>query len=318
MKVINNISLIYNCTKYRQNNNKYIYAQRSSCVCFKGHDFLDSPEHEIYNKIKASIVSENFLGQGTYAQVYRIKDTDYCVRIPHLANDIYKFYSKELSPADKVNHIVARMGFGVSIMKYFEGIIPKRYMHNSNDRYKLQKDISEMPIKSYSELLYQIANAIDNEMLFDYSPGNLIVDTKNKKLTAIDFYPISENLRQIRPLSEMYSVLTCYGSMEKTGKKIFDNIIDAGLEEFKPNKIPCMDVELFDFIELVRKRNCDNSYRQGSISDNINKFNRLMYSIVENIKKLKQLKKTEITNKTVSGDLEKTIHHFRQLTQKIR
>jgi hypothetical protein len=176
-------------------------------------------------------------------------------------------------------------------MKYFDGEIPKWHMHNNHERYKFQEKIAEMPVKSYSGLLHQIADAVDNEMLFDFSGGNLIVDTKDKRLTAIDFFGITDNPRPVKPLSEMYSVLTCYGSLQKTGKKIYDKIVDAGLEEFKSGKKPCMDTSLFDFMELSLKRMGE------AYTPDCEKVKR---EIMYNADMLKKIKKSEITDKTLS------------------
>ena len=310
---INNSFSIYTCPNNRN------HPLKRNTLSFRAFDFLDLPEKDIIEKIKASVTPDNFLGQGTEAEVYRIKDTNYCVRIPYLAQDIQRFkYSKELTPIDKVNHVVAKLGFGASVMKCFEGIVPKWYVNNSRNRFNLQKKIAEMPVKTYSELLHQIADAVDNEMFFDFSGGNLIVNTKKQKLTAIDFYGITDNPRPIRPLSEMYYVLTSYGSEEKTGKKIFDKIVDAGLEEFKPNKIPCMDIELFDFIDLVSKRNSDkNSHKHGDITENINKFLDFKSLVAERLHELRRLKKQEITDKSVSKELEEAVKSFAQLIKKV-
>lgn len=279
-------------------------------TAFKGRDLLDLPEKDVIEKIKASVTPDNFLGQGTEAEVYRIKGTKYCVRIPYLAQDIYRFnYTKELTPIDKVNHVVAKLGFGASIMKYFDGIVPKWYQKNEHNRYKLQENIAQMPVKSYSELLHQIAGAVDNEMVFDFSGGNLIVNTEKQKLTAIDFYGITDNPRPVRPLSEMYSVLTSYGSEEKTGKKIFDKIVDAGLKEFRKTSIPCMDVALFDFLELCLKRMGSAFTPDGE---------KLKSIIMHNCDLLKDLKKREITDKSISKLLEKQLKIFKSLLRKVR
>lgn len=304
MKISNSYSAI---NMYNSRSN---IKTKQTLLCFRGCDLLDLPEKDIFEKLKETVTSENFLGQGTEAEVYRIKGTNYCVRIPHLSQDIYRLdYTKELTPIDKVNHVVAKLGFGASIMKYFDGIVPKWYKKNDLCRHELQKNISEMPVESYSELLHQIANAIDNEMFFDFSGGNLIVNTKKQKLTAIDFYNISDNPRPISPMTEMYSVLTCYGSEEKTGKKIFDKIVDAGLEELKPNKIPCMDVALFDFTELCLKRMSD-----AFMPKNEELNNAVMY----NCDILKKLKKAEILDISVSKQLEQQLYKVRNLLCKVR
>ena len=51
---------------------------------FKSCDLLDLSEKDIFEKIQQSVNYENFLGNGTEAEVYRIKGTDYCVRIPYV------------------------------------------------------------------------------------------------------------------------------------------------------------------------------------------------------------------------------------------
>lgn len=301
---INSSFYIYTCPN---NNNRQI---KQKVLSFRGHDFLDLPEKDIFEKLKETVTPENFLGQGTEAEVYRIKGTDYCVRIPHLSLDIYRFgYTKELTPIDKVNHVVAKLGFGASIMKYFDGIVPKWYQKNEYNRHKLQENIAQMPVKSYSDLLHQIAGAVDNEMLFDFSGGNLIVNTEKQKLTAIDFNGITDNPRPVRPLSEMYSVLTSYGSEEKTGKKIFDKIVDAGLKEFRKKSIPCMDVALFDFLELCLKRMGNAFTPDGE---------KLKSIIMHNGDLLKDLKKREIRDKSVSELLGKQLKTFKSLLKRVR
>lgn len=318
MKVNNSISVV-NLHNGQQRIFGVQQPSKHIKVAFKSRDFLDLSKKDIFEKIKDSLVPDNFLGHGIEANVYRIKNTNYCVRIPYKAQEIYKAdYSKELTSVDKVNHVVAKLGFGAAIMEYFEGIVPKWYMNNDYNRFRLQEKISDMPVKSYSELLHQIAEAIDNEMFFDFSPGNLIVDIDKQKLTAIDFYTISENPRSISPMTEMYSVLTCYGAEKKTGKKIFDKITEAGLEEFKSNIIPCMDLELFDFIDLVLKRYGDNkNYKQNNITNKSYIFNRLKNSLQECLTELKRIKKSEIIDKTLSPILTHKITEFKNLMKKI-
>ena len=316
MKIINSSYIAYKpynkCGKQAGNYN---------LLSFRSRDLLSLSNADIIKKVQESVIPANFLGQGTEAEVYKISGTDYCVRIPYPSSGIISEfnYTKELSPFDKINHVVAKLGFGASIMKYFDGVVPKWYQNNELSRYNLQKEISKMPIKSYSDLLRQIANAIDNEVFYDFTGGNLIINTEKQKFTAIDFYKIVDYPKAVSPLSEMYSVLTCYGAEKRTGKKIFDKIIDAGLEEFKPDNIPCMDIELFDFNGLVLKRNSDNnSFGRGNINKYINPINKLIDTIYENIKDLKQLKKKEITDKSVSKLLEEKLINCRRLLRRIK
>ena len=289
--------------------NNIAQPAKHNLMCFKSRNFLDLPESDIFKKIQESVVPENFLGQGTEAEVYKIKNTDYCIRIPYLSNDISRFkYSKEITAADKVNHVVAKLGFGASILKFFDGVIPKWYKNDKISRYKMQEKIADMSVKPYSELLHQIADAIDNEMFFDFTGGNLIVDTEKQKLTAIDFYRVTDNPRPLKPLSEMYQVLTSYGAEEKTGRKIYDKIIEAGLNEFKPGSIPCMDVALFDFADLCIKRKRDCYLPDGE---------KIISSVMHQTDVLQKIKKAEIRDKTNSKLLEKIICDLKMILKKI-
>lgn len=303
----------YNPMQNCQNSHRYglkLNPQlRYDTVCFRSRDLLDLPENDIYKIVKESLKPINFIGHGTEAEVYRIKDTNYCIRVPHVALEVQNFkLTKELTPADKVNHVAAKLGYGISIIKYIEGETPNEHRDNKLYRNKFQGKIADLPVKSYSELLHQIANAIDNEMFLDFSGGNLIVDTAKQKLTAIDFYGVTDNPRPINPLTEMYSVLTCYGSEVETGKKIFDNIVSAGLNEFRPNEIPCMDLALFDFEALCFKR-CHDCYTEN--------HEKLINEISRQLKILKDIKKTEIIDKTKGVSVEQNISKIKNLLLKI-
>ena len=287
-------------------------------VCFRGTDLLDLPEQEVMKRIQESVNYKYFIGQGTEAEVYRIKDSNYCVRIPYISSEMYNYnYSKDLSSIDKINHVRAKLGYGAAILDYFYGVTPKEYKNNIYSRNIFQEKISQFPLKSYTELLHQIAKAIDNEMIFDFSGGNLIVDLEKQKMTAIDFYNISDKPRPIKPLCEMYSVLTCYGTEEKTGRKIFNKIFNTSLEEFKPNIIPCMDVELFDFVDLVMVRNKDASFKTKDITKEINNFLELREKISQTVKSLKDIKKREIIDKNNSPLLVEKIKNMKKLLAKV-
>ena len=310
MKILGNYYKFVQPQPARQQNNlKLKPALSRDVVCFRGFGLLNLPEQEVINKVKESIAPENFVGQGTLAEVYRIKDSDYCVKIPYLAKDATEFsFSTKLSHQEEVNHIVAKLGNGISIMKFFEGEKPDDYRNSKLYRIEFQEKIANMPIKSYTDLLHQIANAANNNMTFDFSGGNLIVDTKNNTLTAIDFFSAFDNPRGVKPLADMYSALTCYGTEAEVSKKIFDKIVTAGLEEFKPNVKPCTNLDLFDFEALCFKR-CHDSYTEN--------HEKIINEISRQIRRLKNIKKAEITDKTKSFLLEQNIRIVKDLLSKI-
>ncbi len=278
--------------------------EQGDTFTFTGKDLLKLSEREILNRVKESINYKYFLGQGTEAEVYRIKDSNYCVRIPYEARDLYlSDFTKNVTDMDKVNHVVAKLGFESTIMKYFEGETPKKYQSNNNERFKFQEKISKLPVKAYNILLKHIALGIDNEMKYDFSGGNLIVNFETKELIPIDFMEIKENSESIKPLSQMFSVLTCYGAKKNTELKIYKKIIDSALEEFKPNNIPCMDVELFDFESIYE--NILKKHSKHNLEKKMNKINGI-------IGELKELKKKEILDKSYSETLNDKISKTKQ------
>ncbi len=283
--------------KLQENYNYYKFYSiptnnRLTPLSFRGNNFFDQSKENIWKQVKESVIPDNFIGQGGCAEVYKIKGTEYCVRIPYESKDLYLMnYSRELSSIDKVNHVIAKLGFGSAILKYFEGICPKYYQNNEQERYKFQSKIANLPVESYHKLLQQIADGINNDMLFDNTGGNLIVDFNNNKMTAIDFYEMPvDNPRPILPLREIHSVLTCYGTKPDISKNILKKIILSALEEFKPDVIPCMNIELFDFDGIINK---------------VLKHDKK--DLVEKFEKLKQIKKLEIRDKSHIPELRSLI-----------
>lgn len=319
MKIIPISFYNINSTKATKQQTRTLFAPAYDTVRFKSHNFLDLPKAEVYKRIQASLNSENFIGQGTEAEVYRIKDTDFCVKIPYEAlgfytrykdEDIKKLYfDKNINSADAVNYVKIKLFMGGTVMNYINGVKPKDYIYDMAGRYKFQSDVAQMPIKSYTELIHQISNGLDNEMLFDCSAGNLIVDSSKNKLTAIDFIPIKENPRDISVLKEIYSVITTNGAEQGTGKKIFEKIMLAGLNEFMPKQAPCMDVELFDFVELCQKR----IQETGAANTN-----RLIQKVSQQINLIKNMKKTEYMNAIFSKFIGEKIEEVKGLIKYIK
>ena len=280
------------------NNNYFLQRTNGNYCCFTGKDLLNMSKEEVFNEVKESINDDQFVGSGWDAKVYKIADSPYCVRIPDICEDGYiNDFNKDLKPCDIVNHIKIKLGAGAAIMDYFKGKTLFPLQLYDEPRHKLQKEISQMPVESYSNLLHQIAYAIDNEMAYDKGAGNIIIDTENQKLTVIDFYQIKDNPNPTTPLKDIFYTLTSYGAENDTAKKIAHKIIFAALEEFKPDTTPCMDTELFDFKGII-----DAAYYLSN-----SKSDEEINNIIKNFEKLKEIKKKEIRDKKYSDALEQQI-----------
>ena len=103
-----------------------------------------------------------------------------------------------------------------------------------------------MPVKSFKALLQQICYAYDNEMLFDCAWGNVIVNPKENKLTAIDFNKNIFN-ESLNPLSYTFSALTQKYTTSEQAKTYGNKILNAVLEEFEPAHKPFWNVTYLIF-----------------------------------------------------------------------
>ncbi|MBD5403349.1 hypothetical protein HDR58_11215 [bacterium] len=160
--------------------------------CSNSNDFLSLPPKQIFSRIKASLKdSENKLGVGGEAEVWKIKDTDYCVRIPHDSFEKYRTkFSLVLSEQDKVNHTVAKLGGGATIMPVIKGYT---FCSPNITNKEVAKMIELMPQKAFDSLLIQVCNAKKAGLTMDPGWKNIIVNPENQTLSAIDFCKVGED-----------------------------------------------------------------------------------------------------------------------------
>lgn len=220
-------------------------------------DFLTLSKDEIIQKISDSIKPENFLGNGSQAVVYRIPDTNYCVRFVHSKiydKNLQKFktdLSFNLSEQDKINHVVAKLGRDCCILNYIEG--------QDCFRYKNKKELVNLPQDSYYSLFRQICYAKENNMIFDCNSTNVIYNPKDKTLTAIDFLPQNEDCPEnVLPLSYMLVPLRIQDNKNnkfdyKANKKLAASLLLVGLRDFEPKAKPAMSVFDYDFKQLLSR-----------------------------------------------------------------
>ncbi len=246
----------------------------SDVVSFKGKkDLLELSKRDIFSSIDKSLKNEaNFLGQGCEGKVYKIEDSEYCVKIP--SNKLFSKkinyksdFTKEVSEKDKINHIVARLGDGAVIMKRIEGTPVWQFNMDEQTAREVSESVSNFPVSSYQSFFKQISHAHNNGMMFDPFSHNVIVDKNNKTITAIDFIDNSGLVfEELNPLQLMYITMTNKYSTSTHKEKIAKNILKATLEEFKPSHEPCLEFGQFDF----------NSYLKMLDSQKVLKYNNQM------------------------------------------
>ena len=256
----------------------YIENPKRKEISFTGRKIplLDLPKEEVLKLVKQSINPKNGIGIGGEADVYAIPNTDYCVRLIGLNGDSRHFatrykdytaeFSKDLTPQEKVNHTVIRLGNGASIMRKIEGEPVYSFFRTQEEQLEAAKEIANFPIEAFSGLLRQIASAVKVGVGFDPHAANIIANFKNKTLTAIDFQEYSY-LSFSKPLSSMLNGLKTVDD-EKVNLKLLKQVLFAALDEFRPKVKPCFDIDKFDFSCLLRSE-------KGLSDDKL--FHRLKY-----------------------------------------
>lgn len=271
-------------------------------VSFGSRDLLLSSKDEITTKVKTALAdTHNYLGAGADAEVYRIPDTDYCVRvlyiddeynsgIPELLKRKNLGLSFNISEQDKVNHVVAKFSKG-TIMKFIEGVPVWTPFMSESEINENAKIIQDAPVSTFHKLLRQISHAYENNMMFDCNYGNIIVNPKDKSITAIDFYDMKGDIEVSHPLSHIYTGVTYAKFSTEQRKNLANKILRASLQEMKPEHKPCLDVRNLDFYKFIYRLHNDN------IIDS-NKFTELLVNTFSEIEelKLKELNGEDVIN----------------------
>lgn len=218
--------------------------------------FLQKSKEEVFKIIEEAIKDKNnFLGEGGEAKTYLIPNENCCVRILKDYPKAYKTdFSLDLNEEDKVNHVIAKLGNGSTIMKYIEGfpLFPLTRVVNPKTSKEISEAISTIGADSYNKLLKQVCEAKDIDMIFDCSWTNVILNPKDKTLTAIDFYKMDEKFPEIvRPLRHMYSAIPHNTYAEKAS--CCGKIILAGLQEMEAGVKPCLSISEFRFANFIDK-----------------------------------------------------------------
>ncbi len=280
-----------NITQNNKQNIKYNKTLTKDTVSFGHNDLLSCPKEEIAQRIREALKSPQltYIGSGGSAEVFKIPKSDYCVRIIY-QNDDYTSSTPEilrqknlkinfnLSEQDKINHVVGKFKGG-TIMKYIEGTPVLNPAMTQGHIDEISKQIEEMPVESFHKLLQQICHAYQHDMMFDCSWNNVIVNPKNKTLTAIDFYK-PECIEISHPFCHIFSGLTHSRTTLEQKKNIAGKILTAGLMEVEPNHKPCLDIRDFDYYKFLYK------LRDQNVIESKN-YTELLVKLFEDIECLK-------------------------------
>lgn len=275
-------------------------------VNFTGYRrFLDLPKDEIFARIKRSISPDYFIGAGGEAKVYSIKGTKYCFRCPKGTADTYRTHLDfDISEADKVNHVVANLGGGATIMNRLKGVPVKTDKMTAEQIQQVAQTIVDFPVQSYSTFMHQLADADRKNMYFDNFWPNVIINPKDKTITAIDFVKDFPYAEEFAPLGKMFSVLTHDGNTVDQMGMIANKILKAALKDLAPGQKPCIPPNQFDFsLFLIDLRNLNKfSIADESYCDLFNALERVV-----------ELKELELKGENVTSMLKNDIQVAKEI-----
>lgn len=216
-------------------------------------DFIHLPVNDIIERVDQSIKPENFLGKGGEASVYRINDTDYCIRIPLEAPDDYKKgFISELTAFEQVNHGVVKLGENTIIMKRLEGYSMFPRKETGVTRAMVHSMIDDMPVSAYRNVIKQIAEAYEKGAYFDSSGANVIVNPVKKTMTVIDF-TACEDCASPRILKSLFTTLGMNDGIltQAQQKDRANKILSSVIDDFLPGHKPLMRVADYSFSEFI-------------------------------------------------------------------
>lgn len=275
-------------------------------VSFSGEkDLMKMSDKKIFKRINKTICNrDNLIGLGGEARVYKIPNSEYCVRIAYYDIIYEPVLDRNISECDKINHTIAKFGEYSSIQKYIEGkpVLKPSLIEDKNAAKQTAKEIAQMPVSAFKNLLLQICNAYDKGMMFDCCWSNVIVNPKENKLTAIDF---NKNIEEesLKPLSYVFSSLTTKYTTPEQVKTNANKILSAVLEEFEPAHEPFWNISNFDFSDLLRKtRQCSDFGKTSQCE-----------LLVQKLSHLKELKYKEIRGIDITQELNGTLKVIKAL-----
>lgn len=245
-------------------------ALEQDTVTFSGRitkDLMDLPAKSILSECKKAIKENIIIGEGKEARVYKIQTyPQYCVRCEKRSNfDVNQLkLSKHLSSYDKLNHVVAKLDEGTSLMKYIPGVPLKIMDTDTADGIKVKNTIKGLVANNFTEspfkkIIAQVEDAKTKGIDFDRKGENLHVDPLSQEMVCFDFSPRYHD-SAYNPISYIYSAL----DVDKTeyAPKVFGKLCKAYAQRLLEVPIKKLNLQYLD----------TNFYHRGIKNDAFNDF----------------------------------------------
>ena len=209
----------------------------------------------------------NKIGYGSEGTVYKIPDSNYCVKFfRKIKTKISEKWTQKISEKEKINHILAKFGEKIKIMKYLPG---------KSLEFEIPEEVYNLPKVSYRNLLKQITSANNCGMYFDHLPANIIYNSQKKSLTAIDFYEgASDDLRCFEPYTQVFECLKTKNKINNA--KLGNKLLNIALKEFLRSKDSQIYTDRLDITRLINKIRLS---QDNPANENFDKIQKMMMHI---------------------------------------
>lgn len=172
--------------------------------------------------------SFEIVGKGAEGIVYKIKNSNFALKINNnkkIEEELNNPINLAINKLDKTNHVKAKIGNHISIMKYIEGS-------------PISVNISSktLPTSSIKECLKYIYNTASEGFRHDFGGKNILFNKKNGKLTPIDFLPSRAGYKE-NIINNTFIQLYPTAKTSEDVNKLLSKISLAFVELLKDNTI---------------------------------------------------------------------------------
>lgn len=232
-------------------------------------DLMDLKNKEIIQVCIDALGKNQPIGKGTEATVYKIPDypMQYCLRqeksvIPNINKLKLNF---DLDDYDRANFVIAKLGEGLTLLKYVPGIPLKIITKSDTEsgikvKHALQELVANnFPVESFEKTISMIEESRSKGIIFDRKGENLLVDAITQEMTPID-YSRQFNDIEYNPISYIYHALDVDNT--KHAPKVLAKLCIAYAERLKTVNREELNLDVLD----------RNFYHRGFIADPFNHF----------------------------------------------
>lgn len=232
-------------------------------------DLMDLKNKEIIQVCIDALGKNQPIGKGTEATVYKIPDypMQYCLRqeksvIPNINKLKLNF---DLDDYDRANFVIAKLGEGLTLLKYVPGIPLKIITKSDTEsgikvKHALQELVANnFPVESFEKTISMIEESRSKGIIFDRKGENLLVDAITQEMTPID-YSRQFNDIEYNPISYIYHALDVDNT--KHAPKVLAKLCMAYAERLKTVNREELNLDVLD----------RNFYHRGFIADPFNHF----------------------------------------------